>query len=140
MAQATTTILVNGETSLVRVDLLSDGSGELTNFVVLKPSDLLNTATNTQPMFRIMQIWYSMVWFDVTVGVGTLQPSPLWTLARDTAHNYDFRSFGGLVDYAQTPAIDENGELWISTNGFTTAGSIGNIILELRKTYISTPK
>ena len=140
MAQATTTILVNGETSLVRVDLLSDGSGELTNFVVLNPSDLLNTATNTQPMFRIMQIWYSMVWFDVTVGVGTLQPSPLWTLARDTAPNYDFRSFGGLVDYAQTPAIDENGELWISTNGFTTAGSIGNIILELRKTYISTPK
>ena len=140
MAQATTTILINGETSLVRVDLLSDGSGELTNFVFLKPTDLLPTSTNTKPMFRIMQMWYSMVWFDVTIGGGTLQPGPLWTIARDTTSHIDFRSFGGIVDLQYAPALDDNGELWMSTNGFTTAGSIGNIILEVRKNYISTDR
>jgi len=133
MAQVTVTKIVEGNAHLiVRVDLLSDGSGELDQAVVLSPSDLLPPMKNDKPGFRIMQMWYGMVWFDVSLGFGTLQPSPVWTIPRDTGSHIDFRNFGGLADYATVPPSDENGKLWISTSGFIL-GSKGTLVLELRK-------
>ncbi len=136
MAQVTVKKIVEGETAIiVRIDLLSDGTGELVNQVVLSPSDLIPVRPNNTPAFRIMQAWYGFVWFDVTVGFGTLQPSTVWTIPRDTTNHIDFRSFGGLVDYINTPPVDNNGKLWISTNGFAAAGSSGSIVLELKKVH-----
>lgn len=133
MAQVTVTKIVEGNSHLiVRLDLMSDGTGELIQEIVLSPSDLSPPMPNTRPAFRIMQMWYGMVWFDVALGFGTLQPSPVWTIARDSDSHTDFRSFGGLADYATTPPSDENGKLWISTNGFVV-GSQGTLVLELRK-------
>ena len=133
MAQVTVTRLVEGPSKIwIRLNLKSDGSGELQNYVVLSPSDLDPPRTNTKPAFRIEQLWYGLVWFDVTLGFGTLQPMPIWTIARDCDSHTDFRSFGGNTDDSTVPPGDENGKLWISTNGFIL-GSQGSIILELRK-------
>ena len=138
MTQVTVTKIVEGESHLVvRLDLLSDGSGELINEVVLSPSDLSPPRLNNRPAFRIMQVWCGMVWFDVSIGFGTLQPQTVWTIARDTDVHVDFRSFGGLLDYATVPPSDENGKLWLSTNDFGLAGSQGCLVLELRKTNAS---
>lgn len=136
MASVTTIKVVESEAALViRVNLLSDGSGELTNYPFLRPSDLLPPRPNNRAMFRIMQVWYGLVWFDVTIGAGTLQPVPIWTLARDSDSHTDFRSFGGVWDQNVyvTPPNDDNGVLTLTTNGFTPVGSQGSIVLSLRK-------
>ena len=134
MAQVTVTKIVEGPAHLVvRLDFLSDGSGELAHEVVVSPSDLVPARENNKPCFRVMQAWFGLVWFDVTIGFGTLQPEPIWTIARDTCSHTDFRSFGGLRDKDTVPPGDENGKLWVSTNGFAAAGSQGSVVLELRK-------
>ena len=136
MAQVTTVKVVEGESYLtVRLNLLSDGSGELVNFPFLYPSDLVPALPNNAPTFRILELWYGTVWFDFTLSVGTLQPAVLWTVARDCDSHNSFRCFGGIPDqnvYA-APPVDDNGALLISTNGFTQAGSQGTIVLSLGK-------
>lgn len=121
---------------VLRINMLSDGSGELTNEPILSPSDLVPPRPNNKATFRIQQVWYSLVWFDATFGAGTLQPAVLWTLARDCDSHTDFRSFGGLLDQGVYPAPpgDDNGVLTISTNGFGQLGSQGTIVLSLIKT------
>lgn len=135
--QVTTFKVVEGESSIViRVNLLSDGSGELVNAPILYPSDLVPPRQNNRPTFRIEQMWYGAVIFDFSIGAGTLQPVNIWTVAKACDSHVDFRSFGGLLDQNVyvTPPNDDNGVLTISTVGFAPAGSIGTIVLALRKT------
>lgn len=135
--QITIIDVVEGESALVvRVNLLSNGSGELVNEPFLLPSDLQPPRKNNRPTFRIEQLWWGLSWFDVTIGAGTLVPVTLWTIARDSGTHVDFRSFGGLIDQNvyTAPPNDDNGVLTFSTNGFATAGSQGTIVLALRKT------
>ncbi len=137
MAQITTVKVAEADSTLVlRVNMVSDGSGELINYPFLYPSNLVPPRPNSNPTFRILQIWYSLVWYDVTFSAGTLSPVTLWTLARDCDSHTDFRSFGGLLDQNvyQQPPVDDNGALLISTNGFNVAGSQGTIVLSLGKT------
>lgn len=134
MPQVTVKKIVEGESHLVvRVNLLSDGTGELSNHVILSPSDLKPPRPNDRPAFRIMQVWYGMVWFDLTFSYGGINPRPVWTLARDSDSHTDFRSFGGLLDYDTVPPADDSGKLLVSTNGFAEAGSQGSLVIELRK-------
>ena len=139
MALVTTIKVTESDAALVlRVNLLSDGSGELTNYPFLRPSELLPARPNNRATFRIMQVWYGLVWFDVTIGAGTLQPVPIWTLARDADSYTDFRFFGGMFDqnvYVRPPN-DDNGVLTLTTNGFTPEGSQGSIVLALRKATV----
>ena len=134
---------------LIRVDLFNnDGSGELVNQVIFSGTDCkpaIPVLGPPSPVFRIMQVWYGMVWFDVTMGMGTLQPEDCWTLTRDSAVHVDFTYLGGLVDPAYydnpagNPPSDDNGRLWISTNGFNTVGSRGSLIIELKKLGLNNP-
>ena len=137
MGQVTVRKIVEGRTNLVlRVDLKGDGTGELEDYVILAPEDLAKVPVPKNiPAFRLMQVWYSMVWFDVSLKVGTLTKDPIWTLARDTSPHVDFRSFGGLIDpnvYDVQPQ-DTDGKLTISTSEFTL-GSAGAIVLSLELT------
>lgn len=138
MAQVTVTKVVEGDAQLVvRLDMLSDGvSGELVNYPVIYPSDLNPARKNNRPAFRIMQVWYGLVWFDVTFKAAGVIPSTLWTLARDCDSHTDFRSFGGIIDSGvyTTPPANDYGILTLTTNGFAQLGSQGTIVLELRKT------
>lgn len=137
MSQVVVRKVTEGSSSLVlRVDLLSDGTGELENYVILSPSDLNPAMPNDIPAFRLMQAWCGMVWFDFTLKAGTVIPATIWTFARDCDNHVDFRSFGGLIDpnAYNNPPSDDNGKLTISTNDFNIVGSAGTIVLELRKT------
>lgn len=136
MTQVTTRKIVEGPSHLVlRIGLLSDGvSGELDDYVILSPTELNPPRLANAPAFRIMQIWWGLVWFDATFKFGGLTPRPVWTVTRDNDSHIDFRSFGGLLDYAEIPPADYDGKLLLSTNGFAAAGSQGSIIIELRKT------
>lgn len=136
MAQVTTIKVVEGEAWMtLRVNLLSDGSGELVNYPILTPQECIPYMAAGKPTFRIMQAWYAMVWFDFTISAGTLVPVPLWTFARDCDSHIDFRSFGGIFDQNvyTSPPTDDSGTLVISTNGFTQAGSQGTLVLSIGK-------
>ena len=139
MTQVTVRKVVEGESHLVlRINMLSNGvEGELNDYAVLTPDMLKPARKANKPAFRIMQIWYGLVWYDVTFRCNGVEPSTLWTLARDCDSHTDFRSFGGLIDggvYDHPPVGDFYGTLMMSTNGFGPAGSQGSIVLELRKT------
>ena len=137
MGQVTVMKVVEGPAHLViRVDMLADGTGELKNYVILSPSDLNPSMPNDIPAFRIMQMWYGMVWYDITLKAGTTVPRVLWTIARDCDSHVDFRAFGGIIDANayNAPPSDDNGKLTISTNGFSQPNSAGSLIIELRKT------
>jgi hypothetical protein len=136
MPQVTLVKVVEGPRELtVRFNFLSDGSGELVNYPILSPQDLNPPRPLGKPTFRLLEVWYGLVWFDVTFSCGTLSPVTLLTLARDCDSHIDFQRFGGIPDqnvYANPPALDD-GKLLVSTNGFSTAGSQGTIILTLGK-------
>ena len=136
MAQVTIKVVEGSSNVVVRVYLNSDGSGELVNYPILSPSDLVPARANNRPTFNLRQAWYSMVWFDFTMFAGTLFPASMWTFARDCDSHIDFRSFGGLLDqnvYATPPAVDD-GVITITTNGFTQVGSKGSAVFEFQKT------
>lgn len=130
----TTRKVVEGPTNLIlHVFLESNGvDGELVNYPILSPSECVPVLAN-QPSMRVVRIWYSMVWFDITFSWGGLVPRPFWTIARDTVTCVDFEKFGGMIDYATVPPSDDNGKLLITTNNFEPAGSQGSLALEIRK-------
>jgi len=135
MPQVTVTKLVEGEAHVViRLVLLADGSGNLRREVIFSPTDLVPPRKANRVTFRIMQIWYGMSGFDAEFGFNVISPEPAWTLARGTDSWVDFRLFGGLLQFPETPPEDVDGKLWLSTTGFITAGQTGSFVLELRKT------
>lgn len=137
MAQVTVIKTVEGPSNIIiRVTMLSDGTGELVNYPILAGADLDPSRLGVRPLFNIRQAWYSMVWFDFTLYAGTTFPAPLWTFARDCDSHIDFRSFGGILDpnvYLKPPPVDD-GVLTISTNNFAPVGSQGSLVLEIQKT------
>lgn len=136
MAQVTVVKVVEGSSNvIIRVNMVSDGSGELVNFPIFSPSDLSPPRANNKPTFNIRQAWYAMVWFDFTLSAGTLSPVTLWTFARDCDSHIDFRSFGGVLDQNVyvIPPSDDSGVLTLTTNNFAPLGSQGTLVLELQK-------
>lgn len=115
--------------AMLSVYLQSDGvEGELTNFVILDPKvDFTQQTINTM---SVLQVWYSFSWFDTLLSFDDLVPPSCWLLARDTGNYADFRYFGGLKDQS---GIDQSGKLLITTSGFAPIGSIGTLIIELKK-------
>lgn len=136
MAQVTVIKVVEGSSNVtIRVNMVSDGTGELVNFPIFGPADCNPPRANNKPTFYLMQGWNGTVWFDVTISAGLLQPAVLWTFARDCDSHVDFRSFGGIPDQNVylAPPVDDNGILSITTNNFAPLGSTGTLILQLQK-------
>lgn len=135
MPQVTTVKVVEGDSHLVlRVNFLGDGLADLEDYVILSPSDLVPPRPNNAVAFRIMQIWYGLSGFDVQLGYNSVaNAQPAWVVAQGTDSHVDFRSFGGLMDYATSPPTDVNGKLWVNTFGLTAVGQVGSMVLELRK-------
>ena len=132
MAQVTTRTLAQGESKLLlHVWLESDGSGELSDHVLVSPDELV-PKLDLSPTLRILQVWHSFVWFDAVLKFGGLVPRPFWAFARDAKGHFDFRHFGGICDYSSVPPSDDNGKILLSTNGFTL-GSQGSLVIEFRK-------
>lgn len=132
MAQVTTRVITESDSYVtLLVNLSSDGTGELENEVLFTPAEA-SPPMLPRPAFRIWQVWYQMVWFDVELTFAGIEPQPALTLARDTENYMDLRQFGGLIDTVDNPPLDKNGNLLISTNGFVL-GSKGTLVLQLRK-------
>lgn len=143
------TVIQNGTKNLIlHVYLESDGvEGELTNYVLIDPivdyPEISSGNPNPNyPTYKdikpiVSQIWYGFSWFDALLAFDDLTPAPSWNLARDAANYVDFRYFGGISDRIIDPATkassDRTGKVLITTNGFAPLGSIGTMVIELRK-------
>lgn len=136
MSQVSVAKITESESHVVvSVQIQGDGTGELNKFVILSPADLVPARRNVRATFRIMEVWYGLVWFDVVLGFGTVLPQQAWTLARDGQNHACLEEFGGMLDPAAllVPPPDDDGKLWISTNSLVL-GSKGSIVLDLQKT------
>ena len=123
------TLLSDGPSkAILSVYLESDGvEGELNNYLLLDPLvDLIQPVDQ----MSVLQIWYSFSWFDALLTFDDLVDFPSWVLTRDTKNYFDFRYFGGLKDRS---GIDHTGKLFLTTNGFAPAGSLGTLVIELKK-------
>lgn len=136
MAQVTVIKAGEGPSHItIRVNLMSDGSGELVNYPILAAQDLNPPKPNVTPSFNVRQAWWGLVWFDVTLFAGSLQPVQIFTFPRDTDNHIDFRSFMGMLDQNTyiVPPVDDDGVLNITTNNFGVLGSQGTLVLDVQK-------
>ena len=137
------TLLNNGsKTCLLHVYMESEGhEGELKNYVLADPElfDSVFTKQILQPNMKltISQVWHSFTGFDALLSFDALTPYPSWVLTPDSQNYVDFRYFGGLahrvVDPQTNKVNDRTGKLLLSTDGFAPVGSMGTLVIEIRK-------
>lgn len=136
------TLLVDGpRLAIVHFYLQSDGvSGELNNTPVFDPqTDLVEplaqqfdpTDGHKLPMtMTIMQVWYGLSWFDVTIAFESDVNAPRVVLTRDAHDHMDFRGFGGIKDLYDA---NSTGRVLFSTKDFAPANSNGHIVIAFKK-------
>ena len=134
------TPIVHGSKTLVyHFYLESDGNeGELVNYPLIDPA----VDFPDDPAFKdirpiVTQIWHSFSWFDGLLAFDDLVPAPSWNLPRDGDNYTDLRYFGGLKDRFIDPkdkkSSERTGKILLTTTDFAPLGSIGTLIIELRK-------
>ncbi len=112
--------------------LESDGSGELTDEVLIDPTVDFDPALPGKPIMIIEKLWYNLVGFSAALKFDYLvEGTPVWVVSEDG--DADFSPMGGLKD--RSGEIDGTGKLLLSTVGFATAGEHGTIILQIKKAY-----
>lgn len=138
----TMTLLVDGpRLAVAHFYLQSDGvSGELNNTPVFDPAiDLVEPlAQQFDPSdghklpltMTIMEVWYGLSWFDVTIAFESDVNSPRLVLTRDAHDHMDLREFGGIKDLYDS---NSTGRVLFSTKDFAPAGSNGHVIIAFKK-------
>ena len=118
--------------AVFHVFLRSDGaSGNLSYVAIVDPAVNLLPVLGHTPTLTIMEIWYELLNFGLRMDFGSITPTPVWTLGDATSNHVCFDKFGGLKD--RSPPLDGNGQLLISTSGFTTTAAQGSFVVRLRK-------
>ena len=143
MATTNLVQLMDGPTDVVyRYFFKSDGvSGELNNFVLLDPA-WLTKGDNTQPylppgpytsgVFNIQCILYNLSNFTMEIGFQSANTQSLIALVPSVDSFLDFRPLSGMPD--QTPIGDTpTGRIGCSTNGFSSVGQTGFMMMKVRK-------
>lgn len=109
----------------------SDGNeGELTNYVLIDAAQDFEPSETFRLQYTITKIWHGQAVYDSILKFNALVPTPAWVLVPDSDNHICFTHFGGLKDRS---GVEHDGKLLISTNGFATAGSVGTLIIEVKK-------
>lgn len=124
-------VIIDGTKAVVYIYLESDGvEGELTNYVLIDPRVDLATTWKEGGHMSVTQIWHSFSGFDALIKFADLNPVPSWNLTSGSINYSDFRYFGGLIDVS---GIDTGGKVLLSTRNFAPVGTIGTLVIELKK-------
>ena len=137
-------VLNNGTKNFIlHCYLSSSGDPDLDNYELIDPTlydDLLPPSDRLiapKMKLTITQLWHSFSEFNGLLSFDYTDPSPVWVLAQNFQCHTDFRHFGGLADRYVNPqdktATDRTGKILLSTRGFNEIGSIGTLILEVKK-------
>lgn len=125
-----TTKILGGSRYLVyHVYMASDGaSGELDGQVIINPSteDMGDNTT-----FVVEEVQWGFVGFSGQLHFDELvEDTFIWVLPNDAGPQMNFTPWGGLHDRGNP--LDSNGQLKLSTIGFTEIGDVGSLIVKVR--------
>ena len=107
-----------------------DGSGELINEVLIDPQADFEMAVENPTQLTITKIWSGSALYDWVLKFNALVPLPIWVGVADSANYISFEYFGGLAD---TSGPEGDGKILISTNGLATVGTVGTMVIEVKK-------
>jgi hypothetical protein len=137
--QVQRTILVDSQRhAVVHIIIAADGSGDITNEVMIDPNTDFQPAT-----FQPISLAVDQIWWDCSVANGSSftgrllfeAPSPflVWALSQSPGDSHsDFRDFGGIKDKS---GIDGTGRLLMSTTGFGDPTGFFSLILSVKKYF-----
>lgn len=123
-------VIVDGPRhAVVHVTIVSDGSGELNlTKIIDSKNDIYPKGQPTQS--TITQIWWGQSYFDAALYRNDTVPVLIWAMPVGSDSHVDFRSFGGI----KVPVdMDGNGDILLTTFGFTPSTSVGTYVIELKK-------
>lgn len=132
-------IIENGPKNvLLLVYMASDGvTGELFNYPLITLSQLgmLLPGSSTlppRPRLRLSRIEYNYSGFDAVISFdsGTIPNNYKWVLTEGANAPVDFDAWGRVFDNS---GLDGNGNLEISTVGFTSSTDQGSMLIRLVK-------
>lgn len=117
--------------AIFHVYIESDGSsGEITDLVLIDPTQLSPT-TKGVPSLTIEEIWHSFAGFNAKLEYDSLVDTPVWVLTENNDHKTCLKEFGGLKD--RSNLLDGTGKLLLTTVGFSSAGDMGSLVIQVRK-------
>jgi len=123
----TQTILDGSRNTIIKVTILGDGSGELTNQIIFDSSAYANDTQNN----KLWRIQYNLNGFGGTLYWDATTDVQLMSLTPNYAGDQKFFWNGGLVNNA---GVGKTGDILLTTSGL---GSIpqgtGEIILYVKK-------
>lgn len=118
----TKTVIHNGDKNyVVLVNIVGDGSGELTDTTVAAASAIGTAATILRVNYAMTGFSAALEW-DATTDVQAVA-------IREDNHDFCFHEFGGVPNFATT---GKTGNLFLTTTGLGN-GDKGTILVHLRK-------
>lgn len=132
MSQVLITRILDGPRNVaVHVFIQGDGSGDLTDEVIIDPADL-DPALPNAPGLTIGRIQYDLTGFDGVLSFDELVSNrPVWSMTGDQCADVDFGMYGGLKD--RSAPLDGSGKLMLTTSGLE-ADDRGSFVVMVRKT------
>lgn len=131
MAQIAITKLQDGPRNAVfQIVFAGDGSGDLTDEVVIDPATSFDPALPAAPAMTIVELHYDLSGFDAWLEFDYLVSDELiWSMSGDQYCEVDLTKFGGLKDRSPNGG---QGKLKLSTNGLGN-NEHGTLIVWVRK-------
>lgn len=112
--------------AIVHVHLKADGTGELTDQVIVDVS----TFNPAPSKVTIEKMWYSFVGFDGVLEFDATADTVAWKIQQGTDIHQDFTCFGGIKDDS---GAGSTGDIVLTTAGFTAATDEGTLVIQVRK-------
>jgi len=130
MAQVTVTTILDGtRNAAFHVAIAGDGSGDVTDEVVIDPTSF-DPALPASPSLTIDRLMYDLTGFDARLEFDYLASDTLvWSMTGDQFADADLSGFGGLKDRSEQ---DGTGKLRLSTSGLGN-GDVGVLVIKVRK-------
>lgn len=131
MAQISVETLHDGpKNAVIHVSILGDGTGELTDEVLLDPA-AFDPPLPAVPALRITRLQYCFSGFSGRLEFDYLaSDTPVWSMAGDEAIDLKFDEFGGITD--RSNPLDGSGKLMLTTVGLG-ANDFGSMIVWAKK-------
>jgi hypothetical protein len=124
----TSQTLVDGSrNTVVKVTILADGSGEITNGIIFDASTFVGANTSN----KLMRIQYNLNGFDATLYWDASSPVQMMSLNGGFPADQCFDEYGGLINNA---GAGKTGDILLTTDGLASLSSAtGEIILYVKK-------
>ena len=107
-----------------------DGSGEITNQVVIDPNVDLSPSLGVGQRFSLVKIWYGISGPALMFSFDAITDLPVWVVPATTLSGHvNFSEFGGILDKS---GVDATGKLLFSTTGLAATGK-GSFIVKVSK-------